>query len=126
MYTRCDKKKPDCINHAVGTMPIGKPLAHRETQLLNSIAGVSKLFEQGAACRFFWAYSGQSQRCSLVVLPIKVFSKKKSLHLKSDSYFSIFLPKSTCSLKKRSSPKFGNYFMVMGISDIILSNCSSK
>ena len=31
------KKKQDCINHAVGTMPIGKPLAHRETQLLSSI-----------------------------------------------------------------------------------------
>ena len=31
------KKKPDCINHAFGTMAIGKPLAHRETQLLNSI-----------------------------------------------------------------------------------------
>ena len=31
------KKKPDCINHAVGTMPIGKPLAHRETQLLSSV-----------------------------------------------------------------------------------------
>ena len=24
-YTKCDKK-PDCINHALGTMPIGKPL----------------------------------------------------------------------------------------------------
>ena len=31
------QKKPDCINHALGTMPIGKPLAHRETQLLSSI-----------------------------------------------------------------------------------------
>ena len=32
------RKKPDCINHALGTMPIGKPLAHRETQILSSIA----------------------------------------------------------------------------------------
>ena len=31
------KKKPDCINYALGTMPIGKPLAHRETKLLSSI-----------------------------------------------------------------------------------------
>ena len=31
------KKKPNCINQALGTMPIGKPLAHRETQLLSSI-----------------------------------------------------------------------------------------
>ena len=31
------KKKLDCINHALGTMPIGKPLAHHETQLLSSI-----------------------------------------------------------------------------------------
>ena len=30
------KKKPDSINHAPGTMPIGKPFAHRETQLLSS------------------------------------------------------------------------------------------
>ena len=31
------KKKLDCINHAVGTMPIGKPLAHHEAQLLSSV-----------------------------------------------------------------------------------------
>ena len=31
------KKKLDCINHAVGTMPIGKPLADCETQLFSSI-----------------------------------------------------------------------------------------
>ena len=31
------KKKPDCINHALGTMPIGKLLAHRKTQLLSFI-----------------------------------------------------------------------------------------
>ena len=31
------RKKPDCINHALGTIPIGKPLAHRETQLFSSI-----------------------------------------------------------------------------------------
>ena len=31
------KKKPDCINHALGTMPIDKPLAHHETQLISSI-----------------------------------------------------------------------------------------
>ena len=31
------KKKPDCINHALGTIPINKPLAHREIQLLSSI-----------------------------------------------------------------------------------------
>ena len=31
------KNKPDCINHTLGTMPISKPLAHCETQLLNSI-----------------------------------------------------------------------------------------
>ena len=31
------KKQPDCINHAVGTMLIGKPLAQRETQLPSSI-----------------------------------------------------------------------------------------
>ena len=34
---RYDKKKLDCINHALGTMPIGKPLAHREMQLLSYI-----------------------------------------------------------------------------------------
>ena len=34
-YTQGEtKKKPDCINHAVGTMPIGKPLAHRTLQHL--------------------------------------------------------------------------------------------
>ena len=31
------KKKLDCINHALGTMPIGRQLAHCETQLLSSI-----------------------------------------------------------------------------------------
>ena len=31
------KKKLDRINHSLGTMPIGKPLAHCETQLLNFI-----------------------------------------------------------------------------------------
>ena len=31
------KKKSDCFNHALGTMPIGKPLAHCKTQLLSSI-----------------------------------------------------------------------------------------
>ena len=30
---RVTKKKLNCINHALGTMPIDKPLAHRETQL---------------------------------------------------------------------------------------------
>ena len=40
-----------------------------------------------------------------------VISKNKGLHLNSVSYFSIFVPKARCSLKKRSSPKFGNYFL---------------
>ena len=31
------KKKPDYINHTLGTMPISKPLIHFETQLLSSI-----------------------------------------------------------------------------------------
>ena len=38
--------------------------------------------------------------------------KKKGLHLNSVSYFSIFVLKARCSLKKKkSSPKFGNYFL---------------
>ena len=93
--------------------------ALRCLQICHHRSGVSKIFEQGPVCRFFWASSGQSQKCFLVVLPIKVFSKKKDHHLN-------FVMKSRCSLKKRSSPKFGNYFMAMGISDIILSYCSSK
>ena len=40
-----------------------------------------------------------------------VISKKKGLHLNSVSYFSIFVPKTRCSLKKRSSLKFGNHFL---------------
>ena len=40
-----------------------------------------------------------------------VISKKKGFHLNSVSYFPIFVPKARCSLKKRSSPKFGNYFL---------------
>ena len=40
-----------------------------------------------------------------------VFAKTKDLHLESVSYFSIFVPKSRCFLKKRSSPKFGKYFL---------------
>ena len=43
-------------------------------------AVVFKLFKQVAVCRYFWASSGQSQRLSLIVLPIKMFSKKKGLH----------------------------------------------
>ena len=31
------KKKPDCIHHVVGTMPIGKLLADHKTKLLSSI-----------------------------------------------------------------------------------------
>ena len=42
--------------------------------------------------------------------------QKKGRHLESVSYFSIFVPKSKCSLKKkRSSPKFGNYFLQLTI-----------
>ena len=36
---------------------------------------------------------------------------KKSLYFESVSDFSIFLPKSWCFLKKKSSPKVGNYFL---------------
>ena len=47
-------------------------------------------FRAGAVCRYFRAPSGRSQRRSLVILPIKVFSKKKKgCHLNSESYFSI-------------------------------------
>ena len=42
---------------------------------------------------------------------IMVISKKKGFHLNLVSYFSIFVPKARCSLKKRSSPEFGNYFL---------------
>ena len=31
------KKKLDCFNNALGTMPIGKPLGHCNTQLLSYV-----------------------------------------------------------------------------------------
>ena len=31
------KKKPDCINHALGTKPIGKSRGHRKIQLLSYV-----------------------------------------------------------------------------------------
>ena len=43
-----------------------------------------------------------------------VISKKKGLHLESVSYFSIFFPKSRCSLKTKKDlllANFGNYFL---------------